>query len=207
VSEQKKAAPAATTISGSEFAGSLGEHEPGTIRPYKFWVGVFPSCPVEGIYCAGISFPKVTERLIRGSKARTGTTERIPRIGTIVALTADKAQLLRERLPRLVLRFNEPRRAIEHMAGSTLGDATREDTADNMKARRGRPIRIPSPKDLKNAEASGRGIQRYVRQDNDEPAARYMFAVLCEDQDNPEPGSVYPDSLEETGLTWPERLE
>ena len=207
MSEKTKetAAPAATKSRGVDLVGPLGRNDPSLGREYKYWVGVFPACPVEALYCAGICFPKVTEKVLRGQRHRTGATERVPQVGGIVPLTADKIRLLRERLPRLVVRFNAPRVRDEPMSGALLEDATDQERTKHK--RPGRPIRIPTDEEMQQARANRLSVRPYVRGANDEPAARFMFAQLCEDQDNPKPGTIYPESLEATGLSWPDPLE
>lgn len=191
----KKAAAGKGHTPGADLVPDLSRSAPGVTREVFYWVGVFPACPVENLTVAGIAFPKVNEDL----RPQPGTNElqRVPHIGGITSLTADKIDTLRERLPRLVLRFRDPNPGDEPMAGSGLQDRQR-------RARRGQPIHIPTAAAIEAARKAGRTLPRYVASPNDEPAARYMFAVPCEDQEQPRPGGVYPPSLEETGLDWPE---
>lgn len=187
-------------IAGADLVADLSKDAPGVTYRYFYWVGSFPACPVEGLFCSGIAFPKVTQEIIQ----EKGTLEmqRVPRIGAIANLTKDKIDLLRERLPRTVIRFHDaPGEDDEPMAGSSLSDA-------QTRARRGHPVQIPSKAQIKKAKDAGnRPPPRYVAGPHDRPAAEYMFAVLCEDQENPRPGGVYPPSLAAAGLVWPEPME
>ncbi len=75
---------------------------------------------------------------------------------------------------------------------------TPEDKGPWEHARRGHLITIPQ---------GNAGHRRYVAREWDEPAARYMYAVLCQDQENPLRGSGFPQPISETGIAWPETLE
>lgn len=183
------------SVKGADLVPDMAASAPGVTREYYYWVGVFPSCPVDNLTVAGVAFPKVNEDLV----PQAGTTElqRVPHVGGITRLTADKLELIRDRVSQTVLRFRDARAEDEPMAGVGL--------SQHFRARRGHPIRIPSAKAIREAEKSGRTLPRYVAGAHDEPAARYMFAHLCEDQENPRPGGVYPPSLEDAGLHWPEK--
>jgi len=184
-----------TKIAGSEFVADLDDYGLETSSEYIYWVGVLPKCPVPGLDVAGIGFPKMTERLIK-DPLQSGKMERIPGLGGFARLTEAKVQLLRERLPRVVLRFTEDEgQRDEPGTGQNMGEM-------HIQPRKGYPVTIPSKKDIKDGSRN-----RYIRGDRDEPAARYMFAVLCQDQDHPTRGEFCPPSLEETGLEWPDGVE
>jgi len=189
----------ATRISGADLVPDLNKHRGSVERGYFYWVGVTPSCPVEGVDCAGINFPKVNERLIAG---RNGEQQRVPVIGALVRLSERKIRLLRERLPRVVVRFTRDDQGVkeEPGTGQNLGDL-------HIRPRKGFLITIPTEADLKQREQRGIAARRYVQGPNDEPAARYMFARLCRNQEIGERGDTYPDTLANTGLDWPDELE
>lgn len=198
-----KSAPVGKTTRtpGSDLVPDLGKHTAVTRKLYTFWVGVTPSCPVESVDVAGINFPKLNERIIK-DPARAGGTKRVPVIGALVHLDQRKIDLLRERLPRLVMRFPYGEAGAEGVkdepgTGQNLGDL-------HIRPRKGFPITIPTEAELKAAEKRGKPGRGYVPKDGDEPAARYLFAVLCEDQKHPTRGDFYPPTLEDSGLEWPD---
>jgi len=176
---------------GSALVTNLGKHSAGVSKQYAYWIGTLPGAPTEGINCAGIDFPKMTEQVI--GKGRD--TRRIPRIGSIRHLAEDQIDMLRDRLPANVVRFHGPE--LDHDMRGTLEDLEKP-------RRKGHLIRIPTEEQLAAAKTRGRTLRRYVAGSHDEPAAKFMFALLCENQKNPSPGSVYPEPLSETGLEWPE---
>ena len=194
---------AATKIPGASLVPDFGGETAGTSTEYLYWVGIIPSCPVEGIDLAGISFPKLNERIIQ-DPGRPGDSRRVPVIGGLARLTEEKVRVMRDRLPLTVVRFTDGAESKgiqeEPGTGQNLGDL-------HMRPRKGHLIRIPTEEHVKARRASGKATRRYVRKKGDEPAARYMFAVLCADQDNPARGEYYPDVLENTGLEWPGKIE
>lgn len=184
-------------VEGSALVPNLSEHQVGIAKRYTYWVGILPKTPVESLAVAGVSFPKMNERLIQDPTNPEGK-RRIPVIGALVDLTRDKLDLLAERIPNTVIRFLEEEAVKEEPGtGKNLGDL-------HQRARRGHLITIPSAEDVAERKKRGKATQQYIPREGDHPAARFMFAVLCKNQDKPERGEFYPDVLEETGLVWPE---
>jgi hypothetical protein len=200
--KKKKTAKTATHVKGADLVPNLTKRSTaaGTLRRYHYWVGITPSCPVEGLYIAGINFPKVNERLV-DDPMRSGNKKRVPVIGAIVWLTEQKIELLRDRLPRTVIRFTDDKGEHEEPGtGQNIGDNAR-------RPRRGHAITIPTPDEIKHREVRGKPTRAYAPDTKrDAPAARFMFAQLCEDQDNPRRGEFYPEPLETTGLDWPDKM-
>ena len=199
-----KAKGANTIIDGSSLSADLDGPLKGSLSQYYYWVGVLPTCPVESVDIAGINFPKLNENVI-DDPSRTGRSRRVPVIGSITILTEDKIRLLREKLPRQVVRFLDGGAGAggakeETGTGQNLGDL-------HVRPRKGYMVRIPTDQQIKERRERGRSSRHYVRQKGDEPAAKYIFAMLCEDQDKPDRGDFYPDPLEVTGLEWPEKIE
>lgn len=199
----QKESGSATKIKGRDLVPDFDAPLSGSLSEYVYWVGVTPSCPVEHIDLAGINFPKLNENIIP-DPSRAGRTQRIPVIGSLVNLTEDKIRLMRDRLPRSIIRFSDNQEAKgvqeEPGTGQNLGDL-------HLQPRKGFLIRIPTDEYVKERQAAGRATRHYVRKKGDEPVARYMFAVLCADQNNPARGEYYPEVLENTGLEWPEEME
>ena len=199
--ETRNTQPRHTRIDGADLVpdtSSPGAH--GVLRQYKYWVGVTPSCPVEHIDCAGINFPKVNENIVP-DPLRTSQKKRVPVIGAIVFLTEDKIRKMRERLPRTVIRFLDD-------AGVKEEPGTGQNVGDNhQRPRRGHLITIPTAEDVARARKTGRPSRQYIPQTSDAPAARFMFAQLCDDQERGSRGEFYPEPLEVTGLEWPDALE
>lgn len=188
------------TTLGSSLVPDLGNAGHGSVKQFAYWVGVTPSCPVEHIDLAAINFPKINE-LILPDPMRTNQKRRVPVIGSIVWLTRDRLELMEERLRRTVIRFYED-------GGQKEEPGTGQNVGDNhVRPRRGHLITIPSDEQIEQAKKAGRSVRRYVPQANDVPAARFMFAQLCSDQEKGNRGDVYPEPLEVTGLDWPEDLE
>lgn len=199
---KKSAVGKTSRISGAELVPDIKERSirRGVDTSFLYWVGVTPSCPVEFIDLAGINFPKVNAALIP-DPMRTGRTVRQGKIGSIVRLTEDKIQMMREKLPRTVVRFlNDDGAKEEPGTGQNIGDVA-------QRPRRGQLITIPTDADIAQRRKLGKPTRAYTPDLlRDVPAARFMFAVLCDDQDQPERGEHYPEPLEETGLEWPGEL-
>lgn len=202
VAPTRSAAPMAmagakTKMPGKSLVPDLERHRGSVDRSFWYWIGVTPSCPVEHIDIAGENFPKVNELI---SKDRTGKQQRIPVIGALVKLTEGKIRKMREKLSRLVIRFRaDAGQHDEPGTGENLGDP-------HIRPRKGFVITIPTDEEIQAKTAAKLPARRYVQQANDEPAARYMFAVLCGDQERGNRGDFYPEPLEVTGLDWPEEM-
>jgi len=191
-----------TRIAGTDLVPNLDATRElkGVNRSYKYWVGVTPSCPVEHIDICGINFPKVNE-LIVDDPMRTSVKKRVPVIGSVVELTAQKIQMMRDRLPRTVIRFLDDQ-------GVTNEPGTGQNIGDNhVRPKRGHLITIPTDQEIEDRRKKNKGLRTYSPNKNDVPAARFMFAVLCEDQERGSRGDFYPDVLETTGLEWPDELK
>ena len=198
---QAKPQQGKTHIGGSDLVPDLDAHKAqiGVSRSYKYWVGVTPSCPREHIDLAGINFPKVNENLV-SDPMRTGNKRRVPVIGSIVELDQRKILKMRDRLRRTVIRFLDD-------AGQTEEPGTGQNVGDNhVRPRRGQIITIPTDEDIEDRGRRGKPTNAYRPHPNDVPAARYMFAQICDDQDKGSRGEYYPDTLETTGLSWPDEL-
>ena len=173
----------------------------GVLKRYRYWVGVTPSCPVEGIDIAGVNFPKMNEKLIPDPQ-RSGETKRQGVVGALVWLTEAKIEKLRAHLPLTVIRFlKDPGAREEPGTGQNIGD-------NAARPRKGHPIRIPTPAEVRDRQKKGKPTRAYSPDMlRDVPAARFMFAQLCPNQEHPERGEYYPPVLEVTGLDWPDRIE
>jgi len=194
--QRRERGPKRTKVAGSDLVPDL--NKPGlSQREYYYWVGVTPSCPRESLDCAGINFPKVNEDLIIGAD-RNGRKERVKRIGALVKLTKAKFDKLRERLPHLVMRMLSTEGVKDEPGtGQNLGDL-------HVRPQKGHPIRIPTLQELEEKRNLGLAANPYIPHPNDVPAARFMFCVLCEDQEKGNRGETYPETLETAGLEWPE---
>ena len=174
---------------GASLRADMSGHAPGVLQQRRYWVGIFPNCPVECIDVAGVNFPKVNEDIVDNPLNPGGPKTRVPVIGTITFLSKAQIALLNERIPLVVVRFLNGEQE-EHGTGENRGDAHLR--------RRGHLITIPNEQQM----ASPRNKRRYIQRSGDEPAADFMFAHLCEDQENGKCGQIYPESLAETGLEW-----
>ena len=125
------------------------------------------------------------EELLEPDPAQSGRSLRRPVIGKIHRLGEEQIRAIIEELPRLMVR------PLPGQVGEVKGHG----------------VRIPTDDQIKQARMLGRPMPGYVAQDGDLPAARFMYAVLCPDQDNPTRGLHYPPSLEEIGIEWPEEME
>lgn len=172
----------------------------GVGRQYLYWVGVTPSCPVASVDLAGINFPKINEQLIP-NPAQPGRKMRRAVVGAIVRLDEQRFRRMVERLPRTVIRFRDG--LPEDDAGAS--GARIDDAAKTV--RKGKLITIPTAEEIAQRRAAGKPTREYIPHENDEPAAHYMFAVLCADQDRGTRGDVYPPTLGDVGLEWPDDLD
>ena len=191
-----------TRIDGSKLVPTVvpGAEARGLTNSYKYWVGVTPSCPVEWVNLCGINFPKVNE-LIVADPMRTSTKKRVPVIGSILQLTEDQNRAMRERLPRTVIRiYNDGGQIQEPGTGQNIGD-------NHVRPQRGNLITIPTNAEIDDRKKRNKPLNTYTPSKNDVPAARYMFAVLCEDQERGSRSDFYPDVLEVTGLEWPDEIK
>jgi len=200
--QQASRPDAKTRIGGDQLVPNIAERSSraGVLVQYRYWVGVTPSCPVEHIDLAGINFPKMNEKLV-ADPMRTQVKRRVPVIGAIVFLTADKIRLMRERLPRTVIRFLDDKG--EHQepgTGQNLGD-------NHARPRRGQLITIPTSEEIADRRRRGKPTKAYTPRPNDVPAARFMFVQICSDQEHGSRGEYYPETLEQTGLEWPDELD
>lgn len=199
----KRKTKSRTAIAGKDLTADIAvrTQASGLSRRYRYWVGITSSCPVEWIDLAGINFPKINEKIVP-DPLRTGKKRRSPVAGALVWLTEDKIRLMRERLPRTVIRFLDDKGVQEEPGtGENIGDVA-------QRPRRGQVITIPTEEDLADRRKRGKPARVYVPDPTrDVPASRFMFAHLCEDQDRPERGDHYPDTLETTGLEWPDELD
>lgn len=157
-------------------------------KQYTYWIGVTSDCPGNFLTCGGINFPKITDKM-EPDPMKPGSQRRIPEIGCLHPLTQRQMESIIENIPFCVIRFQEPREGQEG------------------KPRKGYPVRIPSPARIEKAKKHGTALPQYIQQPGDEWAAKYMFAVLCDDQENPLRGTSYPPTLAEAGLEWPDEME
>ncbi len=195
--------PAKTHFAGTDLIPDLAAkgRVSGTVKEYRYWVGVTPSCPVESIDLAGVNFPKVNELLI-DDPLRTDVKRRVPVIGALVWINEAKIRRLRERLARTVIRFirSDQGQKEEPNTGENVGDVHR-------RPRRGHLITIPTDAEIAERKRRGKPTREYVYRNGDVPAGRYMFAQICEDQARGSRGDYYPEVLETTGLDWPDTIE
>lgn len=192
---------AKTHIAGSALVPDIAGRRDaaGVARRFRYWVGITPSTPVESIDLAGVNFPKVNELLVP-DPMRTSVKRRVPVIGAIVWLDEAQIQRMRERLPRTIIRFTSTAaQKDEPGTGQNIGDV-------HAAPRRGQLITIPTASEIAQRRKTGKATREYIPNANDVPAARFMFAQLCDDQVNGSRGSIYPEALETTGLEWPDEL-
>ena len=195
--------PRTTQIDGASLVPDFDSHAGrGVTTEYAYWMGLTPACPAHQINVAGLNFPKMNEILIQDPN-RTGKRQRIPVIGGLdKGVNSDHIAALRAVLPRLVVRFTEAAagdQIEETGSGQNIGDV-------HVRVRKGFIITIPTAEAIAQAKADGRQVPRYIRKPGDEPAARYMYFKLCENQGSPLRGNECPPSIEEAGIFWPEEL-
>lgn len=188
-------APSNGKKKGSHLLADLDQYKHGLSQTYAFWVGVTSSCPKPGIDLAGINFPAVT-----GHKSSFAEGERELRPGAIVRLRKDQVERMIKRLPQTVIRFRDY--PAEHAPELSSRFVSNVEGSQVEKPRGGTLITIPTKEEIEQVRARGTYYPEYQAQPTDEPAARYMYCMLCEDQQNPQRGTFY-RTLEETGLEWP----
>ena len=166
----------------------------GTVKELEsrfFWVGAFPICPVDNVHLGGVCFPKITERLVK--VPTSSKKQRSPQAGTVTRFTAEQAEIIIDRLKRSVVRFHE-----------AVPDWTTPEGLEDMTENRykGEIIRVPAPAEVAELRKQGRPVTVYRRGPHDYMLATMLFAVQCPDQERPSAGTVYPEPLSVTGLTW-----
>lgn len=183
-----------SAVAGASLVADLDAHGEKAAQEVSFWLGVTPDFPTPYITCAGFCFPKLVELLI-DDPSRNGEKQRVPVIGGLHQRVTDHMlSKLKEKLPRLVIRFLEP--------------PSKQDPSANVQGvtdvakqpRKGFIITIPTKGDMEAAAKSGQPVIPYVRKEWDEPAANYMFMQPCIDQKRPGRGGSYPKTLNLTGL-------
>lgn len=187
-----------TRISGDEFTAQLSEGPTVEVTRW-YWVGVIAECPTPSLDFAGVNFPKMNELIMQDSQ---GIQTRIPVIGSLVKLYRSQVELLRDKIKHAVIRFKEP------FDPQKWDRSIRRDIANcGEPPRKGEKVTIPTDAELKEREKNGFVMVHYEREPFDEPAAKFVFAQLCDDQQRGNRGSNYPKPLSETGLVWPETVE
>jgi hypothetical protein len=197
---RQKKAKSSKIRAGNTLVPELTNPGLGVTKSFWYWVGVTPSTPVEHIDLAGICFPKVNE-LIVPDPMRTNQKKRIPVIGSLVKLSQQDLLRLEERLRRTVIRFYDDKGVREEVGtGQNVGD-------NHIRPRRGKLITIQTAEEQQLRAQMNKPVRTYTPSPNDAPAARFVFAQLCEDQEKGTRGSFYPEVLEDAGLEWPAELE
>jgi hypothetical protein len=173
---------------GHSLTPKWGDHGESIFDGRYYWIGILPSMEgLSSIAIGGLSFPLIEEII---GKTADGRTSRTPMIGALVNINKAKIEHVRECLSRLVVRWHQHKGV---------------DREGNPISRRAEIIKIPKTADVDAMKAKGRALSPYYRRPTDEPAARYMFAVPCKNQDEGERGMNYPDCLETTDLKWPRK--
>jgi len=183
-----------TTTPGASLVPDLKSMTRGVIGKWWYWIGTLPGCPREHLDIGSTDFPKQTEDVRVDSR---GKTHRRGQIGSVRELTHVQLQRIEDDAPQCVIRFDAK--------DDTPCPGGPGDGLDALDAprRKGRPIRIPTNTQATKAIKDGRPMRPYTAEVTDEPAARYIFAQLCDDQNHPQRSDFYPDPLEVTGLEWP----
>jgi hypothetical protein len=183
-------------LPGSDLLAQLDQYGDESIAVAAFWLGVVPQCPTPFIRCGGLSFPKMNEIFVVNPNANRGKS-RVPVIGGLHgSVTELMIENIKEHMKRLVIRFSEAPRECDII----LPHQSIESVTGDYTPRRGKIVTIPRKKDVEEAREAGRIIKPYVRREFDEPAAKYMFMQPCVEQERPQRGGFYPDTLEKTGL-------
>lgn len=183
-----------THIPGSTLVGDLRRNTVGSAKAYRYWVGLTKECPLGDISC-GVSFPKTNEDLIQ--KEGESRTQRVSRVGAITQIDAARLHLIQEKLPRLVIRFRKHLGSGSFTPGKPTGDAP-------VETRYGELVEIPTAAEVATARASNGPTNEYVYREGDRPAAEFMFMQLCADQESGEQGYRVPETVNKTGIVWPE---
>lgn len=204
-SKKKKA----TTIAGRDLTPQLDAPEMAAVSIHRsaYWCGLVADAPVDQLTCAGINFQKATIYNANGGQHQ--------RLGSIERMDAEQVELLQSRLSRLVVRVvgggrDDPGPVDKMRSKREDGVGPQQGVEDMARGRRNRwgnkrgyVITIPNAEEIEQRKKLGRPTMAYVRQDGDEPASRYMYAIRCEDQDNPRPGGLVPRTLEDVGIEMP----
>jgi len=180
---------------GADLLAPLDNYGKESVAVAAFWLGVVPQCATPFIRCGGISFPKMNELLVSNPNQQSGKA-RIPVIGGLHgSITQEMIDNIKEHMKRLVIRFDEAPRPCDRIVSHQGIEAL-----SAFEPRKGRIVTIPRKRDIEMTREEGRIIRPYVRQQFDEPAAKYMFMQPCVDQDRPQRGGFYPACIPETGL-------
>ena len=180
------------TTAGASLVPDLKKLTKGVIGKHWYWIGALPGCPREHLDIGSTNFPKMTEDVRRDSR---GQTHRRPQIGSIRQLTQVQLQRIQDDLPQCVIRFDTD--------GPNPGGPGDGLEVLDKDRRKGEPMRIPTDKQVEEAKKRDRFVDSYSASVLDEPAARYVFAQLCENQERPQRSDFFPEPLEVTGLEWP----
>lgn len=192
----RKAEPAGPRRGSALTPGNLATNRDAMRDTRWYWVGTLPGSPVDFVSVAGQTFPKLEERI---SWKKDGTQINVPVIGALLQLTKADIERMREALPRTIMRFTDGRGEPKSVDEIGVGEPV-ENAQDNY--RKGFLITIAKKAEIEEAAKAQRAVRHYTQREGDEPAARYLFAQLCEDQQKPRRGESYPEPLEQTDLIW-----
>lgn len=157
-----------------------------------FWVGALPECPIWTPTFAGVSFAKMSERVVN----KDGQTFRYPLVGCLANLNRTQVDAVISSIRRTVIRFSKP--------GDGRGPGVGGDAVElKTQHRNGALIKIPTEQELKERRDAGMPAESYSTSPLDEPVARYVFMLPCVDQNNPARGTHYPEPVSVTGIDWP----
>lgn len=186
---------------------------PAVVTKRAFWCGAMPSSPYSCITISPATFTLLTEEVIEADPGEP--SERIPHIGSIVHLTADDLETIRQKLRTKVIRFEEPEDT-HAIVRKAMGDDGRVTTKTEpiggagatvrvaryeKRARRGRLVHIPSDEEIRARKKNGLPSMPYVRGPLDEPLDQHIFMVPASDPTAEFPsGGKFPRPISETGI-------
>jgi hypothetical protein len=184
-----------TLIPGSTLVRDLKKNAAGSVKAYRYWVGLTPDCPLGDISCE-VSFPKTNDDLL--ARAGESRTQRIARVGAITLVDFTRLRRIQEKLPRLVIRQKSAN-------SSGLGAFAPGRPTDSVVPKfNGELVEIPTEAEVQECRDTNAPTREYIYREGDEPAAKYMFMVLCEDQTRGQQGYEAPETMDKTGIVWPE---
>lgn len=195
-------APSKSAPDGSSLAPDFAKfgRQTGVVRRYKYWVGVMPEAPINSIDLAGVRFPKMVEPQTE-IPGQPDKYRPVPKPGALAWFTEDAIRTLQHQLQHRVIRFHALKPQVQEPGtGENIGDP-------HLRGDRAHIIRVPTDEQVTMGRKSGRPVRAYEHREGDEPAAKYVYAILSHDQTlatDAGRSDRGPISLYEMGLIWPE---
>lgn len=159
-----------------------------------FWVGLYPTVPIDHQVIGGVTFSKLTARLVADP---TNAMRKVhePVTGSVVPLTQAQLSAVVARLQRTVLRWRDV--VVEKKTSGVMLEQHLEQPPQGF------VLTIPSEAQVEEQQRTGQPIMHYIQSAKDRPIADYLYLVPSSSS-RPRPlHEELPPPISETGIVWP----